>query len=187
MARRHRAKRRDNNEREIIEALEVAGASVSTIDGDGGEPDLLVGYRGETHLLEVKRPVSSSGKTTGGASMPVNGGDGISTRHQLAWRARWQGRPACIVATPAEALAAIGAQGGEHLPSRVVDTMLKKLSGDPLPKIGAKPIPRRRTGLITTDEAKAIRNVDDCAKAKHPRVIGTKRCPCGAWYMTDER
>ncbi len=187
MARRHRAKRRDNNEREIIEALEAAGASVSTIDGDGGEPDLLVGYRGETHLLEVKRPVSSSGKTTGGASMPVNGGDGISTRHQLAWRARWQGGPAHIVATGAEALAAIGAQSGERLPLRATEKMLQRLTGDVPPRVGSKPVPRRRTGLITNDEAKSIRNVDDCAKAKHPRVVGTKRCPCGAWYMTDER
>ena len=37
------------------------------------------------------------------------GGDGVYTRDQLEWREGWRGAPAITVRTPAEALAAIGA------------------------------------------------------------------------------
>jgi hypothetical protein len=50
--RRHNAKR-DANEREIVEALRAAGASVWLLD----QPvDLLIGYRGKNHIAEVKLP-----------------------------------------------------------------------------------------------------------------------------------
>lgn len=44
------AKRRDANEREIIEALEAIGCTVAASD----VVDLLVGRQGATYLLEVK-------------------------------------------------------------------------------------------------------------------------------------
>lgn len=47
-----RANRRDANEREIVDALERCGLFVRRLDG--GPVDLLVGWRGETWLLEVK-------------------------------------------------------------------------------------------------------------------------------------
>jgi len=45
-----RAAKRDANERPIIEALEAVGASVE----QAGFCDLIVGYRGDNYLLEVK-------------------------------------------------------------------------------------------------------------------------------------
>jgi hypothetical protein len=48
-----RAARRDDNEKEIIAAMREAGAYVKAIN-DEGLFDLLVSYRGETMLIEVK-------------------------------------------------------------------------------------------------------------------------------------
>ena len=45
----------DANQREIVEALRRIGASVwITSSLGGGFPDLAVGHRGRTYLLEVK-------------------------------------------------------------------------------------------------------------------------------------
>ena len=48
-----RAARRDDNEKEIVAAMREAGAYVKVIN-DEGLFDLLVSYRGETLLIEVK-------------------------------------------------------------------------------------------------------------------------------------
>jgi hypothetical protein len=48
-----RAGRRDSNEQDIIKAMREAGAYVKQIN-DEGLFDLLVSYRGETLLVEVK-------------------------------------------------------------------------------------------------------------------------------------
>jgi hypothetical protein len=48
-----RAARRDDNEQDIIRAMREAGAYVKQIN-DEGLFDLLVNYRGETMLIEVK-------------------------------------------------------------------------------------------------------------------------------------
>ena len=48
-----RAARRDANEQDIIKAMREAGAYVKVIN-DEGLFDLLVSYRGETLLIEVK-------------------------------------------------------------------------------------------------------------------------------------
>lgn len=48
-----RAARRDDNEKEIIAAMREAGAYVKAVN-DEGLFDLLVSYRGETMLIEVK-------------------------------------------------------------------------------------------------------------------------------------
>jgi len=48
-----RAARRDDNEKDIIKAMRDAGAYVKVIN-DEGLFDLLVSYRGETLLVEVK-------------------------------------------------------------------------------------------------------------------------------------
>jgi len=48
-------KRRDANQRKIVETLRKLGASVViTADVGGGFPDLVVGWRGQTYLVEVK-------------------------------------------------------------------------------------------------------------------------------------
>lgn len=103
-----RAKRRDSNEEPIVDALRGAGATVSRLNEDG-VPDLLVGFRGRTFLLEVKHPRGPRGgftsKTTN--SRAVVGTD--LTAPQVTWWKSWTGEPAIVVRTAAAALAAIGA------------------------------------------------------------------------------
>ena len=48
-----RAARRDDNEKDIIQAMRTEGAYVKVIN-DEGLFDLLVNHRGETMLIEVK-------------------------------------------------------------------------------------------------------------------------------------
>jgi Holliday junction resolvase len=48
------ANRIDANQNAIVEALRKAGAVVRIISQGDGIPDLLVGYRGYTILMEVK-------------------------------------------------------------------------------------------------------------------------------------
>jgi hypothetical protein len=49
-----RAARVDDNQQEIVRALRAEGAYVRVISQGDGLPDLLVGFRGQTLLLEVK-------------------------------------------------------------------------------------------------------------------------------------
>lgn len=79
------AKKRDANEKEIVEALLKAGYSVVRLDTP---LDLLVGKNGVTWLLEVKMP------------------DGELTKPQKEFIKTWQGQFA-IARTPEEALAAV--------------------------------------------------------------------------------
>lgn len=100
-----RAKRRDRNEPSVVDALEAAGATVTRIDADGF-PDLVVGYRGKTWLLEVKLPLGPRGGKS--ARRESEGGRGDLTRAQVAWWDSWRGEPAIVVRSPAEALEAVG-------------------------------------------------------------------------------
>lgn len=49
-----RANRIDDNQNDIVAALRKVGATVRVISQGDGIPDLLVGFKGETILLEVK-------------------------------------------------------------------------------------------------------------------------------------
>ena len=81
----------DGNQAEIVKALERAGASVYSLAAVGhGVPDLLVGFRGSNHLLEVKRNKKAA-----------------YTDDQIKFRAIWRGQYE-RVNTVDEALAAIG-------------------------------------------------------------------------------
>lgn len=95
------ARQRDRNEPEIVEALRAAGAAVQKLDGTG-VPDLLVGYRGDLFLVEIKNPDAKGGGK-------YNTGDGSLTDAQTRWWAAWKGKAPAIVHTAAEALVAIGA------------------------------------------------------------------------------
>ena len=55
MAQKQYANKRDANEAEIIDALKAYGASVIQMD----KIDLIVGYKGKTHVMEVKNPLTS--------------------------------------------------------------------------------------------------------------------------------
>lgn len=61
-----RAAKIDANQTQIVEALRAYGATVRVVTQGNGLPDLLVGYRGHTLLLEVKdgRKVPSARKLT---------------------------------------------------------------------------------------------------------------------------
>lgn len=83
--------RRDSTHHEIVETLEAVGASVfDAADVGGGFPDLVVGFRGVTYLLECKGP------------------KGKLRPSQVAFAEGWRGGPVHEVRTRAEALRAIG-------------------------------------------------------------------------------
>jgi len=86
------AAKRDDNEREIIDALRAAGAQVWQLN-EQDIPDLLVDFRRQWFLLEVK---GSKGNVTSGQEhfiMQANA-------------------PVAVVRTQDEALQAIGAMEG---------------------------------------------------------------------------
>ncbi len=78
------AKKRDLNEPEIVKALRAIGCTVLLAD----HPDLIVGYRGRTFLLEVKNPHGASRLTDS----------------QKALRRNWNGGPLAFVYSVDEAV-----------------------------------------------------------------------------------
>ena len=92
-----RAAKVDRNQAEITAALRTVGASVQSLAAVGnGVPDLLVGFRRATYLLEVK-----DGKKPPSARE--------LTPDQVTWHMGWIGGPCVVVNSTEEALAAIGA------------------------------------------------------------------------------
>lgn len=83
------AARRDENEPEIVEALEAAGCDVLRAT----DVDLIVGRAGQTFLVEVKHPKRASESRI----KPI----------QKRLRASWRGQYA-IVTTAQQALEAVG-------------------------------------------------------------------------------
>lgn len=118
------AKKRDGNEKAIVEALEALGAFVTRL-GDAGVPDLLVAYRGESLLIEVKDPTQAKKAYRAGAG----GGRVALTDAQRKWWDRpWHGGRRAVVETVDEAVAFVRNDGGvfrndtlEHVLSRLVD------------------------------------------------------------------
>ena len=87
---RHRAKI-DDNQPAIVKALKQIGCNVQSLAACGnGVPDLLLGYRGQNILLEVK----DGDKTASRKKL---------TPDQIVWHALWRGQVA-VVETPDEAL-----------------------------------------------------------------------------------
>lgn len=96
---RHYARKVDDNQEEIVRALRKVGATVQSIARVGdGCPDLLVGYRRQTYLLEVKDPTQPPSKRR-------------LTEHEATWHRLWTGLPVRIVESAEDALCAIGAIG----------------------------------------------------------------------------
>lgn len=90
-----RAAKVDGNQRAVVDALRAAGCTVVSMAALGdGAPDLLVGYQGNTVLLEVKD----------GAQRPSAR---KLTPLQEKWHAGWRGRPVLVVNSADEALAVI--------------------------------------------------------------------------------
>lgn len=97
MSVRRRAAKRDANERPIIDALKAVGASVLQVS-ESGAMDLVVGFRGVTHVMEVKGE-----------------GEGL-TEDQEKFHSGWVGSRISIVFTPSDALRAIGVETAERRP-----------------------------------------------------------------------
>lgn len=98
-----RAAHRDAAEKAIITALRSVGASVYQVSGKD-LPDLLVGFRGVTTLLEVKSRILTEDKGRKPRVRETRVSEG-----QKDFMAAWQGGPALVVFTPEAALIAIGA------------------------------------------------------------------------------
>lgn len=105
MSLRRLAVQRDANEPAIVAALEAVGATVTRLNMRD-VPDLLVGFRRENYLLEVKRPAGKRGGTS-------DDGQRLSEGQEI-WHCTWRGRTPAVVRTPEEALIAIGAINREE-------------------------------------------------------------------------
>ena len=80
----------DHNQNEIVQALRQVGATVVLLHKVGsGVPDLLVGFRGVTYLLEVKQL------------------KGKPNLLQERWYREWNGRAPVIVKTVDDAINAV--------------------------------------------------------------------------------
>ena len=86
-----RANRVDANQVDVVRALREAGAFVRVINQGEGLPDLLVGFRGKTFLMEVKD----------GDKMPSQR---RLTDAEADFFANWTGGPLGIVESPRDAL-----------------------------------------------------------------------------------
>jgi hypothetical protein len=117
-----RAFHRDAAEKPIIRALRAVGATVHQLNGKD-VPDLLVGYRGATYLLEVKSRLSDTQK------------DGYTRRRttrikpgQQAMHEAWRGSPVAVVHDVDEALAAISPHGTRVSAHAALDATIKAWS-----------------------------------------------------------
>lgn len=91
-----RAAKIDANQTQVVEALRAAGATVQSLAAVGqGVPDLLVGFRGQTVLLEVKD----------GRKPPS---ERRLTEDQLKWHGAWRGGALAVVDGPDSALRVLG-------------------------------------------------------------------------------
>lgn len=89
-----RAAKRDDNEREIIKAMEAVGCLVQQLSQGDGVPDLLVGCpSGKLIVVEVK----DGAKPRSGRKL---------TEKELAWHSRWSRFPVFIVETVDDAVKA---------------------------------------------------------------------------------
>lgn len=86
---------RDNNQKQIVDALRSIGVSVLiTSDIGHGFPDLVAGYNGKNTLLEVKNPNNQYGRR------------GFN-ENQKKFVETWQGESPVIVHTIEEAMKAV--------------------------------------------------------------------------------
>ncbi len=77
----------DENHAAIVSLLRSFGCSVISTAGVGdGFPDVVVGFHGVTHLIEIKDGEKSPSRRR-------------LTDDEKEWHATWQGDPVCIVET----------------------------------------------------------------------------------------
>lgn len=88
----------DENQSGIVAALRAIGATVRVISQGDGIPDLLVGFRGQTFLLEVKDGKKPPSKR-------------VLTPAEQKFFDEWRGGSLVIVNTVDEAIAAVTGMG----------------------------------------------------------------------------
>lgn len=90
-----RAAKIDRTQPEIVAALRSVGATVQSLAAVGsGVPDLLVGFRGQTLLIECK-----DGK------LPPSGQ--ALTHDQWEWHSAWRGAPVWVIRSADDAVEAL--------------------------------------------------------------------------------
>jgi hypothetical protein len=88
-----RRRRSDANRQTLRDGFVGLGGSwLDIVPEHGGEPDALLGWRGQNELVEVKSPVASAR-------------DRRLRPKQLEWHRAWRGRPPARVETLAEIVA----------------------------------------------------------------------------------
>lgn len=93
---RAHAKKTDGNQKDVVKALEKIGAIVQSLGEVGkGCPDLMVGYRGYTILMEVKDP----------------DGKNRLEQSQKDWIKAWKGSPVHVVRSETEAVLVASSYG----------------------------------------------------------------------------
>jgi Holliday junction resolvase len=91
-----RAAKVDANQKDIVDALRKAGASVQSLAMIGkGVPDLLVGFQNQTLLMEIK----DGNKTPS---------QRLLTEDQMKWLKHWKGGAVSVVDSVDAALIALG-------------------------------------------------------------------------------
>ena len=90
------AARVDANHVAVVHALRQYGASVESLAAVGkGVPDLLVGFRRQFVLFEIKDGAKPASKRK-------------LTEAQVAWHKQWEGFPVFIVTSPMHAVVTLG-------------------------------------------------------------------------------
>ena len=103
--RRSRACRTDDNQSDVVKALEAIGCSVRDASRMGdGFPDLIVGYRRRNFLLEVKDGAKAAS-------------DRKLTPDQVEFHRLWRGQVA-VVTSAAEAIECVLRMTRDELPFR---------------------------------------------------------------------
>ena len=95
---RNRIKRRDDNHAPVVQAMERVGATVKDTSQVAGFCDVVVGFRGETRLVEIKdgsKPPSARKLTP----------------DESAFHEKWRGSPVDIVNSEDEAIALVRGMG----------------------------------------------------------------------------
>jgi hypothetical protein len=115
--------------------------------GDYGTPDLLVGYRGRTILIEVKNPNGGKPKSkrSKGSEDPPENAKGQLTPTQVEWFREWPGGEAHVVETAGDAVRIVK---GADLPCEI--SVSPEDDGVALSSIG------RNLAWMKPDEADAL-------------------------------
>jgi hypothetical protein len=85
------ASRVDGNQAEIVKTLRAIGASILHLHQLKNCFDILVGYRGRTHLMEIKDPAQPQSKRR-------------LTPGEAKFRDEWKGSPYHVVETADQAI-----------------------------------------------------------------------------------